>query len=48
MTDKKIIIDGVDVSECRNYDRNQFWECKPFACNCYELPNCYLKQLKRK
>lgn len=48
MTDKKIIIDGVDVSECRNYDRNQFWECKPFACHCYELPNCYFKQLKRK
>mgnify|MGYP004640941019 CR=1 FL=1 len=48
MTDKEIIFNGVDVSECRNYDRNQFWECKPFACHCYEIPNCYFKQLKRK
>lgn len=40
-------IDGVNVSECNNYDSNQYWECDPFICHCEELPNCYFKQLKR-
>lgn len=47
MTDNKIIIDGVDVSECCNYDDTQYWECEPTICHCEELPNCYYKQLKR-
>ena len=48
MTDKEIIIDGVDVSGCHNYDSNQYWNCEPSCCHCEELPNCYFKQLKRK
>lgn len=44
----EIIIDGVDVSKCCNYDDTQFWECGPTNCHCEELPNCYYKQLKRK
>lgn len=48
MTDKEIMNNGVDVSECRNYDCNQFWECKLFTCHCYELPSCSFKRFKRK
>lgn len=48
MSEDKIIIDGVDVSKCCNYDDTQFWECEPTNCHCEELPNCYYKQLKRK
>lgn len=44
---KEIIIDGVDVSECRNYDSSEYWKCEPFICHCEELPNCYFKQFKR-
>lgn len=47
MTDNKTIIDGVDVSECCNYDDTQYWECEPTNCHCEELPNCHYKQLKR-
>lgn len=47
MTDNKKTIDGVDVSECCNYDDTQFWECEPSYCHCEELPNCNYKQLKR-
>ena len=49
MTDKQIIIDGVDVSGCEYYDKN-----KPsLTCTCEEYPcsecyNCYYKQLARK
>lgn len=49
MTDKQIIIDGVDVSGCEYYDKN-----KPLlTCVCEEYPcsechSCYYKQLKRK
>jgi hypothetical protein len=59
MTDKQIIIDGVDVSGCKYYVENNGIE----AQGCYELtdlcecnnenefcdnnPNCYYKQLKR-
>lgn len=54
MTDKQIIIDGVDVSECKHFkigtcladylltDMN-FSEAKCELCK-----NCYYKQLKRK
>ena len=56
MTDKKekIIIDGIDVSECYGYVHN----AKDYDCGetyskfhyryCEENPNCYFKQLKRK
>lgn len=52
MTDKEIIIDGVDVSEC-----DFLWKEKlpkkvcnngNLDCNCNSNPNCYFKQLKRK
>ena len=54
MTDKEIIIDGIDVSECYGYVHN----AKEYDCGetyskfhyryCKENPNCYFKQLKRK
>lgn len=54
MTDKEIIIDGVDVSECYGYVHN----AKGYDCGetyskfhyryCEENPNCYYKQLKLK
>ena len=58
MTDKPIIIDGVDVSECKYFDCNSK-ECKAEYYvrygyeiveydSCRENPNCYYKQLKRK
>lgn len=58
MTDKQIIIDGVDVSGCDasqfNFD-GCFYECKIkgfynncFYIDCEDNPNCYYKQLKRK
>ena len=50
MTDKQIIIDGVDVSECK------YWKgycriaslCDYSGHLCEVTPNCYYKQLKRK
>lgn len=39
MTDKQIIIDGVDVSECDE---------RSMCINCESVTNCYYKQLKRK
>lgn len=49
MTDKKeIIIDGIDVSRCSNYDHGSYLECNVYYCPCDEVPNCYYKQLKRK
>lgn len=57
MVDKQIIINGVDVSECK------YFECCSRECtaeyhvmygyeitsfdNCSDNPNCYYKQLKR-
>mgnify|MGYP007085029655 CR=1 FL=1 len=47
MTDKEeIIIDGIDVSRCSNYDHGSYFECKVGCCHCDEIPNCYFKQLK--
>lgn len=55
MTDKQIIIDGVDVSECEHqyykkckidYDE---WNNEIIRYNeCQNSPNCHFKQLKRK
>ena len=58
MTDKPIIIDGVDVSECKYFDCDSK-ECKSEYYvrygyeiteydSCRENTNCYFKQLKRK
>lgn len=48
MTDKQIIIDGVDVSGCKHIDADCF-NCEIFAEVCHEVfPNCHYKQLKRK
>lgn len=51
MTDKQIIIDGVDVSGCKNLMQG----IVPFGCmedrrtcSCMNNPNCLYKQLKRK
>ena len=49
MTDKEqIIINGVDVSRCENYNSKNRFTCYPYICNCHEKPNCYFKQLARK
>ena len=48
MTDKQIMIDGVDVSGCEYYDKNKSLltcTCEEYACS--ECHNCYYKQLKR-
>lgn len=52
MTDKQIIIDGVDVSKCSYFnftDEHYCDECSSeFGCAvCDERTNCYYKQLKR-
>ena len=49
MTDKQIIIDGVDVSGCEYYDKNKLLLtciCEEYPCS--ECHNCNYKQLKRK
>lgn len=51
MTDKEIIIDGVDVSECEYYDKNCFWHCThpdTDSYKCKENLDCYYKQFARK
>ena len=44
MTDKQIIIHGVDVSGCEWYSSTYFKPCD----GCKNTPNCCYKQLKRK
>lgn len=52
MTDKQeVIIDGVDVSECKNYNGSIVMDCILYplqADACKNNPNCYYKQLQRK
>ena len=60
MTDKQIIIDGVDVSGCGGYyfSPTGFHSCQDIQqvnnlgyeqdTLCEQNPNCYYKQLKRK
>ena len=55
MTDKEIIIDGVDVSKCGHYHYGKCeidydeWNNEIIRYNeCQNNPNCYYKQLKRK
>ena len=54
MTDKQIIIDGVDVSKCIYFQKeDDEYTCGAEECNgaivaCRACDNCYYKQLKRK
>ena len=52
MTDKEIIIDGVDVSGCKYCLKMTKYRCTIqrdiYKWLCEENPNCYYKQLKRK
>lgn len=54
MTDKQIIIDGVDVSGCSYYQHNMctatkddYGDCS-LCCQDYDMNDCYYKQLNRK
>ena len=49
MTDKQIIIDGVNVAGCEDYGyrgKAGYW-CHNYDEPCTDYPNCYYKQLKR-
>ena len=53
MTDKHIIIDGVDVNGCIYYQYNMctatkdnYGDCS-FYCKDYDMNDCYYKQLQR-
>ena len=52
MTDKEIIIDGVDVSGCKYCLKMTKYRCTIqrdiYKWLCEENPNCYYKLLKRK
>lgn len=56
MTDKQIMIDGVDVSWCEHYTgnigylTNKNWTCraKIQGTKCEDCPDCYYKNWKRK
>lgn len=49
MTDKEIIIDGVNVAECKYHSSTPSSElCYMKGNKCNDNPNCYYKQLKRK
>lgn len=52
MTNKEIIIDGVNVSECEFLWKEKLPKkvCNNgnLDCDCNSNPNCYYKQLKRK
>ena len=50
MTDKQIIIDGVNVAGCEDYGyrgKAGYW-CHYYDEPCTDCSNCYYKQLKRK
>lgn len=52
MTDKPIIVNGIDVSGCEYCLKMTKYRCTiqrdVYKCLCEENPNCYYKQLKRK
>ena len=54
MTDKQIIIDGIDVSKCIYFQQeDDEYTCGAEECNgaivaCRACDNCYYKQLKHK
>ena len=47
MTDKEIIVDDIDVSECSYYNPLGNYNCGGTK-KCLQWSNCYYKQLKRK
>lgn len=49
MTDKEVIINGVDVSKCQYFENvDQEMGCSLSCCGaCSTHPDCYFKQLKR-
>lgn len=47
MTDKQIIIDGVNVAECKDFFENECFNGEKFRW-CKDNKDCYYKQLKRK
>ena len=47
MTDKEIIIDGVNVNKCAYYEHDGVLTCNDYE-SCEDNPNCYFKQLKHK
>ena len=51
MTNKQIIINGVDCSQCECYNPKIKMDCLLYPLQsdaCKNTPNCYYKQLKRK
>ena len=52
MVDKKMIIDGIDVSKCEYCLKMTRYRCTiqrdVHKCLCEENPNCHYKRLKRK
>ena len=53
MTNKEIIIDGVDVSGCEDFglrlsNKKVLEWCHNYDDHCKDYPNCYYKQLQRK
>ena len=52
MTDKEVILNGIDVSKCEYCLKMTKYRCTiqrdVYKCLCEENPNCYFKQLKRK
>ena len=48
MTDKQIIIDGVDVSGCIYYDNGKCLNDEMVQCSCEKVAVCYYKEYKRK
>lgn len=54
MSEKEIIIDGIDINKCQHYTGNveylsREWTCRAetIGTKCEENPNCYFKQLAR-
>ena len=48
MTDKQIIIDGIDVSGCIYYEDGKCLNGEMVQCNCKKVAVCYYKEYKRK
>ena len=48
MTDKQMIVDGVDVSECERNGGKLCSMSRESYCYCSDRPNCIYKRFKRK
>ena len=48
MTDKQIIIDGIDVGGCIYYEDGKCLNGEMVQCNCKKVAVCYYKEYKRK